>query len=73
MTNRLIRLLPDANRLVVRTGNDEVRPLTDRERPDLTGMTSELLDALELCVNKQKGDQFRSTRSLRGERREVKG
>lgn len=53
-TDRLVGLLPDANRLVVRTGNDEVRPLTDGKRPDLAGVTSKLLDALELHAEERR-------------------
>lgn len=47
-TYRLVRLLPDTNRLVVRTGDDKVPAVGDGEGPNLSRVTSELLDALEL-------------------------
>jgi hypothetical protein len=47
-TYRLVRLLPDSDRFVVRAGHDKVRLVTDCEGPDLARVARELLDAFEL-------------------------
>lgn len=47
-TYRLVRLLPDSDRFVVRAGHDKVGLVTDCERPDLARVARELLDAFEL-------------------------
>lgn len=47
-THRLVRLLPNSERLVVRPSNDEFTVIANRQRPDFAMMTVELLDVLKL-------------------------
>lgn len=63
--DRLVRLLPYPDRLVVRARRDERPSVADRERPDLAVVTLELLNALEL--------QHWGIRSLKWGERRVKG
>ena len=46
--HRLVELLPDAVRLVVRAGDDELAVVADGERPDFAVVALQLLDVLEL-------------------------
>ena len=45
---RLVELLPDADQLVVRAGDDELAVVADGERPDFAVVALQLLDVLEL-------------------------
>ena len=62
-TCRLVGLFPDSDRLVVRTGHDKVAAVTDGKSPDLTRVSSELLDALEL-QRPRRGRVIRVSASL---------
>lgn len=48
MAYRLIELLPDTDRLVVRAGDNELAVMADGESPNLAVVTFQLLDVLEL-------------------------
>jgi len=47
-THRLVRLLPNSNRPIVRSRNDELPLSTNSQSPDLSMVTVHLLDHLEL-------------------------